>query len=76
MWGGVVVLWARRSRRQRALVAAMAYSGEAERWARAELATLLLLHAWGDKGGGVENGMRREELGPAAGESPMFGVGN
>jgi hypothetical protein len=45
--GGVAVLRARRSRRRRALAAAMAYSGEAERWARAELAVLLQLGEMG-----------------------------
>jgi hypothetical protein len=43
MRGGVTVLWGRRSRRRRALAAAMAYSGEAERRVRAELAVLLQL---------------------------------
>jgi hypothetical protein len=38
---GVAVLRARRSRRRRALAAAMAYSGEAERRARVELAALM-----------------------------------
>jgi hypothetical protein len=50
MWGGVAVLRARRSHQRRALAVVMAYSGEAGRRVRAELAVLLQLRGENQEG--------------------------